>query len=230
MKLSKLQKIILGYGWFYVIYFTIWNFIVYTTSNPYNCYGYGMAGTSLGGVIKALSFLLSEGIVVSVSSILIWLDNRENDISKERVLLKTDYIRIAILGVAIFFGLPWIFAIHGIFISDIPGLNAIFMGAQIGIGGNNPFDFIYPSVHLGNHHGFGGLVYIIYTTLFSILVFQMENIRIKQFSIFAIGSLFSYGLIGYLEDYFHEQIIKRGLTPPIWHIIKLMYDNGIIFA
>ncbi|MHA1301723.1 MAG: hypothetical protein ACTSO9_20070, partial [Candidatus Helarchaeota archaeon] len=221
---------ILGYGCFYVLYFAIWSFIVYSSNNPYNAYGYGLAGTLEGGIIKFFSFLLVEGLIVLISSILILIDNRESGLGIDRPWQNTDYTRIILLGITIFFGLPWLFAIHGIFISNIPGLNLIFLGAQPGVGGTNIFDFIYPSVHLGSHHGLGGLLYIVFATLYSILVFRMKNPNIKNFSIFALGVLAAYGVIGYLEDFFHEQVIKRGITPSIWHIIKFLYDYSIYFS
>ncbi|MHA1378692.1 MAG: hypothetical protein ACTSRG_09950 [Candidatus Helarchaeota archaeon] len=230
MKLSKLQKFIIGYGWFYSIYFAIWAFIVYSTSNQYNTYGYGLAGTSIGGLIKFSMFILTNGMIIFISTILILLDNRENELELERPWQRSDYIRVIMLGLVIFFGLPWLFAIHGVFISDIPGLNSIFLGSQRGVLGTNPFDYLYPSVHLGTHHGLDGLLFIIYAVVYSILVFVMKNSKIRNFLIFAIGILASYGLVAYLEDFFHEQIIKRGYIPSIWYIIKFLYDYSIYFG
>ncbi|MFX0136674.1 MAG: hypothetical protein ACFFDN_23755 [Candidatus Hodarchaeota archaeon] len=230
MKLNKLQIYIIAAGFFYSIYFAIWAFIVYFTSNPYKAYGYGLAGTFIGGLIKALTFFLVNGLIILASTILIILDNRQNQYEMDQFWQKSNYIRVIILGLAFFFALPWLFAIHGVFISDIPVLNLIFLGSQPGILGTNPFDYIYPSVHLGLHHGTDGYLHISYATLFSILVFKMKQPLIRNISIFGMGFLASYGLIAYLEDFFHEQIIKRGLLPPIWHFIKLMYDFSIYFG
>ncbi len=230
MKLNKLQISIIACGWFYSAYFAIWAFIVYSTSNPYNAYGYGLAGTFIGGITKALTFFFVNGLIILVSSILIILDNRQRQDEIDRALQKTDYIRIILLIVAFFFALPWLFAIHGIFISDIPILNLIFLGRQPGILGTNFFDYIYPSVHLGLHHGTDGYLHISYAILLSILIFKMKNPIIRNVSIFGMGFLASYGLIAYLEDIFHEQILKRGFLPPIWHLIKLFYDYGIFFG
>ncbi|MFX1450588.1 MAG: hypothetical protein ACFFCM_07085 [Promethearchaeota archaeon] len=230
MKLNKVEIYILSAGWFYTIYFAIWAFIVYSTSNPYNAYGYGLAGTVIGGISKALTFFLVNGLIILASTILIILENRQRQQQIDYNWQNSDYIRVIVLSVAFFFALPWLFAIHGIFISDISGLNLIFLGGQPGILGTNPFDYIYPSVHLGLHHGTDGYLHISYAIIFSILIFKMKNPVIRNISIFGMGFLASYGLIAYLEDFFHEQIIKRGFIPPIWHVIKLLYDFSIYFG
>ncbi|NVM04679.1 MAG: hypothetical protein HWN67_20310 [Candidatus Helarchaeota archaeon] len=230
MKLNRIQTYVLAYGWFHSVYFAIWAFIVYSTSSPYNAYGYGLAGTFIGGIVKALTFVLVNGLIILASAILIILDNRQRQNEIDFSWQRSNYYRIIILGVTFFFALPWLFAIHGIFISDVPGLNMIFLGGQPGILGTNPFDYIYPAVHLGLHHGTDGYLHISYATAFSILIFKMKKPLIRNISIFGMGFLAFYGFFAYIEDFFHEQILKRGFIHPIWHLLKLFYDFGIFFG
>lgn len=227
MKLSNLQIFVVAIGWFYSIYFAIWAFIIYSTSNPYNVDGYGLAGTLIGGIAKSLTFFLINGLIILVTTILILIENHKNQEEFKRSWQETDYIRVIFLLCLIFFSLPWILAVQGIFISDIPGLNLIFIGRQIGILGTNPLDYIYPAVHLGLHHGFDGFFYISFSIIFSILAFKMKDPIIRNFSIFGVGFLASYGLIAFLEDIIHEQIIKRGIISPIYPFLNFLYEFGI---
>src|SRR3989344_3602655 len=108
-----------------------------------------------------------------------------------------------LLSVVVFVSIPWILAVPGIFVSDIPVLNIFFIGSQ-DYGGK-------PSVHLGTHHGFEGF----FTVTAMILVFTtakyLYDKRLKIIAGLGASFLLVLGLYNLIEDFFVEQIYKRGL-------------------
>ncbi|MHA1269467.1 MAG: hypothetical protein ACTSPY_06725 [Candidatus Helarchaeota archaeon] len=219
--------------WIIVIYISLIDFIIYSISTPYDLFGYDLGGTLEGGIYKAITSFLTNGTIIGISTILIFLNDY---LTKEK--LKIDpinrsalWIRVSILIILTFICLPWIFALNGIYISDIPGLNLIFIARQPGIGIYiSEKERIYPSVHLGDHHGFGGYIFLIFVILLSFIVYKMKNKTIKYISIIGIGVLGAYGVIGIMEDFIREQILKRGIYLLIYDGIKFLHEYNIYFS
>jgi hypothetical protein len=114
-----------------------------------------------------------------------------------------DRIRIAIAVVYCFFAIPWLAAelgCHfgaGIFLSGEPR-------AQPGLPG-------FPAaVHLGHHHGLDGLLLVL-----TVLALSRVVPRRRIATVFLAG-LASYGVVNSAQDFWLEQVVKRGWTT--WEI------------
>jgi hypothetical protein len=195
------------------------NYVVYSTFPPYDTDGYPGSGTAAAGISKAVEgfttfFLIAvvyTAIVVSQRLVLKFSSNRSSQslVTKSKWawknLLNTrgKKLRFLLIIVATFFALPWLFAISGGYISEVPILNAIFLARQ-------PFEG-YPSVHLGQHHGFDGYVIVV---LILVAVATAPLITNKYLNaIFGIvACVFLYmNLYRFVEDFVDEQIYKRGV-------------------
>jgi hypothetical protein len=65
-----------------------------------------------------------------------------------RVTARLSFVRLALVGLLVFLSLPWVFAVLGFFVGDVPGLGAIFLSDEY-----KPAGASLPVVHLGDHHG-----------------------------------------------------------------------------
>ncbi|MHA1798535.1 MAG: hypothetical protein ACTSVY_08825 [Candidatus Helarchaeota archaeon] len=201
----KIIIILLIFGLFRVIA----NLIVYSIASQGDFYANEFAvGTLLGGIYKALITLpiaFSIPLVIMVIIFFDWREVREFKFEKKQYSNLTKFILISSYIVLSFISIPWLFAINGIYVSDVPILNLIFIGRQ-------PYEG-HPSVHLGEHHGFGGwfFITIIWILLYSRLLDKIQAQKIKKFVVFGLSFLFYFSLIQLLEDGINEQLVKRGL-------------------
>ncbi|MHA1230014.1 MAG: hypothetical protein ACTSRP_06835 [Candidatus Helarchaeota archaeon] len=225
--------------WIIAFYIAIIDFIVYSTASPFDLFGYELGGTFEGGISKFFSSLITFGSIILIAMILFIIENYitrnkkglNNNIQNKGHKLFWNIIRLFTLLLFTFISLPWIFALNGIYISDIPLLNMIFIAKKPGIGPYiSEIEKYYPSVHLGEHHGFDGFIFITYAILLSFLVYKMNNHGVKLISIYGLGCILSYGTIAVLEDFIREQILKRGIYPLIYTSIKFMYEYILLFT
>jgi hypothetical protein len=114
-----------------------------------------------------------------------------------------DRIRIVVAAVYCFFAIPWLAAelgFHfgaGIFLSGEPR-------AQPGLPG------FPPAVHLGHHHGLDGLLLVATALLLSRVAPR------RRIATVFLAALASYGLVNSAQDFWLEQVVKRGWTT--WEI------------
>jgi hypothetical protein len=131
-------------------------------------------------------------------------------VGRARPLAGADLIRAAVTGVLLLAALPWIFAEIGFYISDVPVLGAIFLAEEI-----TPSPGGEPSlhaVHLGRHHGMDGALLAVAALLLSRVSGEMPSRR-QQVGLTAYLSLMLvYGLGNALQDFWLEQLVKRGTT------------------
>ena len=105
------------------------------------------------------------------------------------------------------FAIPWIVALFGFYVSDVPGLRSIFRGgaahpgrARAGVGAPRPARG--PGGHAACHHraaavarpGAGG------------------GARLRTGLSLYLGLMLSYGVLVAAQDGWNEQLIKRGLV------------------
>jgi hypothetical protein len=113
-----------------------------------------------------------------------------------------DRVRIAVGAVLAFLALPWIFAEVGVYIGDVPGLASIFRSKQVFEG--------HASVHLGEHHGFQGLLLIVAALLLSRELPRMNPTRVRTALAVYLSVMIPYGVANMANDGWNEQIVERG--------------------
>jgi hypothetical protein len=121
-----------------------------------------------------------------------------------------DLGRLLAVGVLLAAGLPWVFAELGLYISDAPLLGQIFLAEEI-----RPSPGGEPSlhaVHLGRHHGMDGVL----LATAALVLFRVRRDMPSRTQVLALTAYLSlmlvYGLANALQDFWTEQLVKRGTT------------------
>jgi hypothetical protein len=119
-----------------------------------------------------------------------------------------DWVRAVAAAVLLLAALPWIFAELGFYVSDAPLLGSVFMAKEIvpSPGGEPSLR----AVHLGSHHGMDGTV----LAISALALFRVPRRLASQAARIALASYLSlllvYGLANALQDFWTEQLVKRG--------------------
>jgi hypothetical protein len=106
---------------------------------------------------------------------------------------RLDAVRLGLAFMLLLAAIPWIAAELGFSVSDAPLLGSIFLGDQRT---SVPGQETLAAVHLGDHHGMVG-------TLLAWTALALSRIP---------RLMLAYGLANALQDFWLEQIVKRGAT------------------
>ncbi len=119
-----------------------------------------------------------------------------------------DVLRIVAAVALLLVGLPWVFAELGFYVSDAPGLGRIFLAKEIApSAGGEPS---LRAVHLGSHHGMDGVLLAI-SALVLFRVPRRLGSRPREVALTAyLALMLVYGLANALQDFWTEQLVKRG--------------------
>ena len=120
-----------------------------------------------------------------------------------------DVARAALAAVILLASIPWIAAELGFYLSDTPGLRSIFMSGQVRPEPGHPD---IRAVHLGHHHGMDGALLALSALALSRVVPQIRGRRLRLALGFYVALMFVYGLANALQDFWLEQLVKRGTT------------------
>ncbi|HEY3069510.1 MAG TPA: hypothetical protein VGJ34_04270 [Gaiellaceae bacterium] len=108
----------------------------------------------------------------------------------------------------LFVALPWIFAEVGFYVSDAPVIGRIFLANQLApsLGGEPSLH----AVHLGRHHGMDGVLLVISALVLSRVPRQMRSAKQAIALAAYLSLMLVYGLANALQDFWTEQLVKRG--------------------
>lgn len=135
--------------------------------------------------------------------------------------LPGDRVRVITAAVVLLVSLPWVTAEFGFhFPSDF------FMGEELGQESDGR---LIAAVHLGHHHGTDGALLVVTALLLSRM--RVPQGRLRFTVVGYLGAMLAYGAVNCAQDFWHEQIVKRGWTDagipsallpgarPIWLVI-----------
>jgi hypothetical protein len=135
--------------------------------------------------------------------------------------LPGDRLRVIAAVVVLLASLPWVTAELGF---HFPG--DVFMNEELGReGGGGEI----AAVHLGHHHGTDGALLVLTGLLLSRVRVPQGRLRIAVSAY--LGMMLAYGAVNGAQDFWHEQVVKRGWTDagipsallpgarPIWIVI-----------
>jgi hypothetical protein len=105
--------------------------------------------------------------------------------------------------------IPWILADVGIEAEDVPGLGALFMSGEVLPEPGHP-DLI--AVHLGHHHGMDGTLLALAALALSRAFPGVTGRLMRPVLGFYLSLMLVYGLANALQDFWLEQLVKRGTT------------------
>lgn len=156
---------------------------------------------------KAANALPALGVLIAV--VLTGLALARGGIGSSRPFGGGWDVARAILAVVILVGsIPWIAAELGFYLSDAPLLRSIFMSGQVRPEPGHPD---IRAVHLGHHHGMDGALLALSALALSRVVPQIRG-RLRLALGFYVALMFVYGLANALQDFWLEQLVKRGTT------------------
>lgn len=114
--------------------------------------------------------------------------------------LTGDRARVAVAVVLILFSLPWVAAAVGVHFPQ-----GVFLTTEPYA---EPGENVAAAVHLGQHHSTGGLLLALAALFLSRPRLVADRLR----SIYAalVCLMLSYGVANMVNDFWHEQVVKRG--------------------
>lgn len=120
-----------------------------------------------------------------------------------------DLPRLVLATGIVFAALPWFAADLTLSLDRVPGLSRVFLTdvlrsepARVGLN---------PAVHDGHHHGMDGALLALAALALSRLVYALDGWRRRALAGLC-GLLLAYGLANALEDFWLEQVVKRGAS------------------
>jgi hypothetical protein len=120
-----------------------------------------------------------------------------------------DVVRAVLAGVIVLASLPWIFAELGLYVGDVPGLGAVFMSDEPSPEPGHP---ALKAVHLGHHHGFDGALLALSALALSRVVTSVRTPALRVAFGLYVALMLVYGLANAVQDFWLEQLAKRGTT------------------
>lgn len=119
-----------------------------------------------------------------------------------------DVVRIAIAAFLFLVSLPWFAAELGFYLDGVPVVGSIFMSGEVITEGRETA----AAVHLGDHHGTDGILLAWTAVALSRTVPTMPRAPRRTILVFYLCLMLVYGLALALEDFWHEQLVKRDVT------------------
>ena len=117
-----------------------------------------------------------------------------------------DGYRDVVGTVAVLVALPWIFAELGFFLDDVPLLDRVFETGEYRTRGAEV------AVHHGHHHGLDGLLLLLTAILLSRVAPSVRARGVRLLLAAYLSLMAAYGLGNMANDFWTEQIWKRGWT------------------
>jgi hypothetical protein len=117
-----------------------------------------------------------------------------------------DRFRAGISIILFILSLPWIFAYIGFYIGSIPILGNLFMSQQM-IAGET-----LAAVHLGAHHGMDGVLFFLAGLWLTRELFRIRPEWLRWSLSAYLSLMVVYGLTIAAQDFWLEQVVKRGWT------------------
>jgi hypothetical protein len=153
---------------------------------------------------------LGVAIAVGLTAYAAWRLDRPSRL----VRLPGDVLRAALAAIVLVLGVPWMAADLGIPFAGVPVLGTLYQTGELR---TQPGDLVpHPAVHFGHHHGMDGLLLVLSALLLSRLVAGVA----RRWLSWALGAylalMFCYGAGNVANDYWLEQVVKRGWTS--WEI------------
>ena len=149
---------------------------------------------------RPVNAIAGVGVLVAlVLSLLCWFDGWSRN-------ARGDGFRDVVGTVAVLVSLPWLFAELGFFLDRVPLLDRVFETGEYRARG------MEVAVHHGHHHGLDGLLLLLAAILLSRAVPSIRARAVRLLLAAYLSLMAAYGLGNMANDFWTEQIWKRGWT------------------
>jgi hypothetical protein len=125
-----------------------------------------------------------------------------------------DWLRVVVAVVVLVLGLPWVGADLGLSFDSVPVLGTLYQTAELRSQPNVPG--LHPAVHHGHHHGMDGVLLVLSALLLSRVLTSVRARWLCGTVGAYVALMFCYGVGNIANDFWLEQIVKRGWTD--WEI------------
>jgi hypothetical protein len=149
-------------------------------------------------LIPALGVALAAGLTIFTT--------RRTGLGSTRRWSSGDRVRVAAVIVLAALAFPWILALLGVYVGDIPLVGSWFISKEILAG--DPL----PAVHVGDHHGFSGVLFAVGAILLSRALPAIDVRWLRRSLAGFVALMLVYGLTNAAQDFWGEQLVKRGTT------------------
>lgn len=161
---------------------------------------------------RAVNAIAALGVLVALS--LTVVAARRLGRPPRPVRQRGDVPRVIVAAVALVLALPWIGADLGVSFDGIPVLGTLYQTAELRSQPNVPG--LHPAVHHGHHHGMDGVLLVLSALLLSRLRPLVKTTWLRRTLGAYLALMFCYGVGNIANDFWLEQIVKRGWTT--WEI------------
>lgn len=120
-----------------------------------------------------------------------------------------DVARAIAAGIILLASLPWLSGELGFYLDGVPGLGSAFLGGELRPEPGHPN---LTAVHLGHHHGMDGSLLALSALALSRVVPDMRTRFLHAAFGLYVALMFAYGLANAVQDFWFEQLVKRGTT------------------
>lgn len=120
-----------------------------------------------------------------------------------------DVARAVLTALLVLASLPWLAGEIGFTLEGVPGLGQLFMSGEPSPEPGHP-DLI--AVHLGHHHGMDGTLLALTALALSRVVPQVRPRLLRGALALYLSLMLAYGLANAVQDFWLEQLVKRGTT------------------
>lgn len=121
-----------------------------------------------------------------------------------------DRLRMGVAAIFLVGALPWMAADLGLSLDRLPAIGLLYqtdaLARQPGVPG------LHPAVHDGHHHGMDGVLLVLAALVLSRALVAMRHRRFRLVLGAYLSFLFVYGAANAVQDFWLEQIVKRGWT------------------
>jgi hypothetical protein len=121
-----------------------------------------------------------------------------------------DAIRVFLAAIGLALGLPWIAADLGVHFNGVPVLGTLYQTGELRSQPGDPV--LHPAVHYGHHHGMDGVLLVLSALLLSRLLESVAPTWLRWALGGYVALMFCYGAGNVANDFWLEQIVKRGWT------------------
>ena len=160
---------------------------------------------------KPVNAIAALGVAVAVAlSMYVWRTGGLERLGRRA----GDPLRLLIAAAAFLLAVPWLLADLGVSLDGVPVLGTLYQTGELR---SEPGDAVlHPAVHHGHHHGMDGVLLVWTALLLSRVVPTVRTAWARGVAGAYLALMFCYGAANLANDFWLEQIVKRGWTD--WEI------------
>ena len=132
--------------------------------------------------------------------------------------LTGDVFRLVLGTVLVLAAFPWIAADLGFSLDGVPVLGTLYQTGELrhqpGLTG------LHPAVHRGHHHGIDGVLLSLSALLLSRRIGSVSRPAVRLAVSLYLALMLAYGFANAFEDFWLEQVVKRGWTE--WRLPSML--------